>query len=280
MNVQSVLTEVSRQLDVLEARLLVEHVLKVDHVWLITHAYDELSEKDYHNIQLLIKRRINGDPIAYILGEREFYGLPLKVTQDTLIPRPDTETLVEAALAKINAKTETVLDLGTGSGAVALAIAKNSPNVMVTAVDFSNSALDVAEENAETLAIDNVQFIKSDWFTEVEGQTFDLIVSNPPYIELQDPHLDQGDLRFEPGIALVSGKDGLDDIRRIVQDCLVFLKPQGWLMLEHGYNQAEAAQGLMAEAGLIEVATVNDLGGNQRVTFGKSALLVSAHWGS
>jgi len=207
----------------LEVNALLQHALNVNRAWLILHADDEMSEEDYQIFQALLKRRLDGEPIAYILGEREFYGLPLKVTADTLIPRPDTETLVEVALGKVNAiltgPTLTpalslrerelgendgvkVLDLGTGTGAIALAIAKNSPNAQVTAVDFSTGALAVAKENAENLNIKNVQFLQSNWFEALANQRFDMIVSNPPYIEDKDPHLSQGDLRFEPRTAL------------------------------------------------------------------------------
>jgi len=213
------------------------------------------------------------------LGEREFYGLTLQVTPATLIPRPDTETLVDAALAKIAQNADVhVLDLGTGSGAIALAIAKHRPQTHVVAVDASSAALDVANHNAERLQISNVQFLLSDWFSALEHQRFDVIVSNPPYIEQNDAHLSQGDLRFEPVTALASGADGLNDIRTILEQSLTHLKPQGWLMLEHGYNQAEAVSDLMSSAGLVDVATLKDLGGNNRVTMGKNPLIVSTHW--
>ena len=229
--------------------------------------------------EALISRRLNGEPIAYILGCREFYGLNFLVTPDTLIPRPDTETLVEAALAKIPNKSNlSILDLGTGSGAIALAIARNRPQANVIAVDTSNSALEIANKNAENLNIHNIEFVLSDWFENLSNQRFDVIVSNPPYIEENDVHLTQGDLRFEPMSALASGEDGLDDIRKIIDSCLVYLKPQGWLMFEHGYNQAAQVADLMAQAGLSNIETIKDLGDNDRVTFGKNPLIVSTHW--
>lgn len=261
----------------LDVQLMLEHLLGVNHAWLIAHADDEIATADEAAFQSILQRRINGEPIAYILGEREFFGLPLKVTTDTLIPRPDTETLVECALVKIPEQAE-VLDLGTGTGAIALAIADNCPDAMITAVDFSASALSVAIDNATALDIQNVTFLQSDWFDALDHQRFDVIVSNPPYIESDDVHLSQGDLRFEPLSALASGEDGLADIRKIVEHILVFLKPQGWLLLEHGYNQAQAVQDLMANAGLVAVETIKDLGGNDRVTMGKNALVVSTHW--
>ncbi|MDI1298818.1 peptide chain release factor N(5)-glutamine methyltransferase [Methylotenera sp.] len=299
----------------LEAQLLLQHVLNVNRAWLIAHSDDALQANTLATFEALLKRRLSGEPIAYILGVREFYGLDLMVTPDTLIPRPDTETLVEAALDKINSpsfprKRESigisegqilkvdsrfrghdgaensdadlsglsVLDLGTGTGAIALAIAKNRPQAFVTAVDASEAALEVAKKNAQNLNIPNVQFILSNWFDAFSTEKFDLIVSNPPYIEQDDAHLNQGDLRFEPMSALASGVDGLDDIRQIVSNCLVYLKPQGWLMLEHGYNQALQVADLMADAGLTNIETIKDLGNNDRVTIGKNPLIVSTHW--
>lgn len=263
----------------LDAQLLLQHVLQVNRAWLIAHENDALSTETQAKFEALLARRLQGEPIAYILGEREFYGLRLQVTPATLIPRPDTETLVEAALANIPKNGNVhVLDLGTGSGAIALAIAKNRPQSLVLAVDASHTALQVAKHNADRLNISNVQFVLSDWFSALEDQRFEMIVSNPPYIEADDPHLAQGDLRFEPVTALASGIDGLDDIRSIVEQCLTHLKPQGWLMLEHGYNQAEAVSDLMSAVGLVDVATIKDLGGNNRVTMGKNPLIVSTHW--
>jgi release factor glutamine methyltransferase len=227
----------------------------------------------------LLVRRLQGEPVAYILSYREFYGMALQVTPATLIPRPDTETLVETALAKIPEDSSAdVLDLGTGSGAIALAIAQHRPLANVFALDASEAALEVARGNAESLAIVNVNFLLSDWYGAITQQRFDVIASNPPYIEQDDEHLQRGDLRFEPLTALASGKDGLADIRRIVQDCLIYLKPQGWLMLEHGYKQALAVRDLLAEHGLVAIETIKDLGGNERVTIGKNPLIVSSHW--
>jgi len=274
-----------------EAQLLLQAVLGVNRAWIISHANDALETLSNIAFEALINRRLNGEPVAYILGHREFYGLDLLVTPDTLIPRPDTETLVEAVLAKIPVAYPanslyagiSVLDLGTGSGAIALAIAKNRPEVLLTAVDASIGALEVAKKNAQNLAISNVQFVLSHWFDGLADENngcakFDVIVSNPPYIEQNDAHLSQGDLRFEPISALVSGEDGLDDIRQIISNCLIHLKPQGWLMLEHGYNQAELVADLMAETGLTCIATIKDLGGNDRVTIAKNPLIVSTHW--
>ncbi len=262
-----------------EAQLLLQHTLEVNRAWLLAHEHDTLPSKTDTDFEALLTRRLLGEPVAYILGCREFYGLNLTVTPDTLIPRPDTETLVEAALEKTPADANcTILDLGTGTGAVALAIAKHRPHAQVTAVDASHAALRIAEHNAKQLGLAHVHFTLSHWFSAVEGERFNLIVSNPPYIEQHDPHLNQGDLRFEPISALVSGTDGLDDIREIIAHSLVHLLPQGWLMLEHGYNQAQLVADLMAESGLVDINTIQDLGGNDRVTIGKNPLIVSTHW--
>lgn len=263
----------------LEAQLLLQHVLNVNRAWLIAHENDALQANQHAAFEALLNRRLNGEPIAYILGGRAFYGLDLLVTPDTLIPRPDTETLVEAALAKIPmAAHPSILDLGTGSGAIALAIAKNRPQASVIAVDASKAALAVAKKNAQNLSIDNVEFVLSNWFQHLNNQPFDVILSNPPYIEENDAHLSQGDLRFEPISALSSGEDGLNDIRQIIENSLVHLQPQGWLMLEHGFNQADKVADLMANTGFVSIETIKDFGGNNRVTIGKNPLIVSTHW--
>ena len=260
-----------------EAQLLLQNALKVNRAWLLAHELDQLT--DNADFDALLARRLLGEPIAYILGCREFYGLNLSVTADTLIPRPDTETLVEVALEKAPFDTScAILDLGTGTGAIALAIAKHRPHAEVTAVDASAAALRIAEQNAKQLGLVHVRFSLSHWFSALEGERFNLIVSNPPYIEQGDSHLTQGDLRFEPMSALASGTDGLDDIREIIADSLTHLLPQGWLMLEHGYNQASLVTDLMAQNGLVDISTIKDLGGNDRVTIGKNPLIVSTHW--
>lgn len=249
----------------IEAQLLLMHVLEVNRAWLIAHATDSLTGESANAFQALLQRRLQGEPVAHILGTREFFGLTLKVTSNTLIPRPDTETLVEAALKKIHGEMR-ILDLGTGTGAIALAIARHAPQCEVVAVDASSAALAVAQQNALSLQLHNVQCLQSNWFTEVGSARFDLIVSNPPYIENDDPHLQQGDLRFEPLSALASGADGLQDIRQIIAEAIAHLNEDGWLMLEHGYNQAEAVQQLYKAAGFQQIDTLHDLGGNPRVT--------------
>lgn len=250
----------------IEAQILLMYVLNVNRAWLIAHATDGLATISLNTVESLLQRRLQGEPVAHILGSREFFGLALKVTPDTLIPRPDTETLVEAALEKINGRMR-VLDLGTGTGAIALAIARHAPACEVVAVDASAGALAVATENAATLQLNNVQCVASHWFSALPASNkFDLIVSNPPYIESSDPHLQQGDLRFEPMTALASGVDGLQDIRQIVAQAPGYLNDGGWLMLEHGYNQADAVQQMLQASGLQQIQTLQDLGGNPRVT--------------
>ena len=265
----------------MEARLLLQQVLGVNRAWLIAHANDALQTSRDAEFQALLTRRLAGEPIAYLIRQREFYGLTLRVSPATLIPRPDSETLVDAALEKIphpSTKPIAVLDLGTGSGAIALAIAHNRPQANVLAVDASDAALSVAQDNARELTLNNVQFALSNWYAKLAEQRFDVIVSNPPYIAQNDPHLSQGDLRFEPLSALAAGLDGLDDIRQITEQGLIHLKPQGWLMLEHGFDQGAAVRELMAQAGLVDITSKQDLGGNERVTLGKNPLIVSQHW--
>ena len=253
----------------LEAQLLLKNLLNVNRAWLISHQNDALEANINEAYRVLINRRLNGEPIAYILGAREFYGLNLKVTPATLIPRPDTETLVDAALAKIPLQKKlNICDLGTGSGAIALAIAKHRPQAFVLALDASQVALDIAIENAQSLGIANLKFILSDWFNALKNEKFDIIVSNPPYIEADDAHLSLGDLRFEPLSALASGQDGLDDIRSIISQAPQHLNPHGWLLLEHGYNQAEKVAALLKQAGFNQISQAQDLAGIERVTLG------------
>lgn len=266
-----------------EARMLMSQALgNVEHAWLIAHESDAMpsvAESTFHD---LLHRRLAGEPVAYILGNREFFGLRLAVSPATLIPRPDTETLVEAALARIpSEETHQVLDLGTGTGAIALAIAEHRPQSRVIAVDASAAALQVARQNAEALGLatpeagdqgttkGNVEFRLGSWFAPLNGLKFDVIVSNPPYIRKDDPHLQQGDLRHEPLSALASGADGLDDIRIIVQHAPAHLQPSGWLLLEHGHDQAEAVATLMRDTGFTDIQHAHDLAGIARVTFGQ-----------
>ena len=208
--------------------------------------------------------------MAYLTGAQGFWTLDLAVTPATLIPRPETELLVELALARIPRDAATrIADLGTGSGAIALAIAKERPRAAVVATDASGAALDVARANANRNGIANVEFRHGDWLAPLEGEMFDLVASNPPYIAVGDPHLDAGDLRFEPPAALSSGTDGLDAIRRIVGDTPTHLHGDGWLLLEHGWDQGDAVRELLSAAGFVDVATERDLEGRDRVSLGR-----------
>lgn len=216
-----------------------------------------------------LQRRRQGEPVAYILGRQGFWSLELEVAPHTLIPRPDTELLVEAALQLLPASPARVLDLGTGTGAIALALAAERPAWQVTGVDRVVEAIALAQRNAARLGLANSNFVQSHWFSELAGQRFQLIVSNPPYIPSGDPHLQQGDVRFEPGSALISGADGLDDIRQIVSQAPDFLELGGWLLLEHGYCQAAQVRALLSEGGFVDVESRQDYGGHLRISLGR-----------
>ena len=253
----------------IEVQCLLQAVLKVPRSYLLAHPEQVLNAGQNAAYDTLLQRRLHGEPIAHILGEREFFGLNFKVTTDTLIPRPDTELLVELALQRIPAHSRfRVLDLGTGSGAIAISIAHSRPDAEVVAVDTSTEALQVARENARRMGITNLSFLQSDWFSELGGQRYDLIVSNPPYIAAGDVHLNQGDVRFEPIAALASGADGLDDIRRIVGQAGDFLERGAWLLLEHGYDQAGRVRTLLERNGFTEVFSTKDVAGIERVSGG------------
>ncbi|MDE2156520.1 MAG: peptide chain release factor N(5)-glutamine methyltransferase [Xanthomonadaceae bacterium] len=253
----------------LDAELLLLHVLGKPRSWLFAHAGDTLEMDVQTAFSALVGRREGGEPVAYITGRQGFWSLELEVTPATLIPRPETELLVELALARLPRDAAcAVADLGTGSGAVALAIASERPLAQVVATDASTAALAVARRNAQRLGIGNVAFAHGDWLAPLAGRRFALIVSNPPYIEAADPHLAQGDLRFEPAAALASGADGLDAIRRIVRAARTHLDPGGGLLFEHGWNQGAAARALLAEAGYAAVFTAQDLERRERVSGG------------
>lgn len=254
----------------LEARVLIARALDVDHAWLIAHDTDPTTPSQQRAIESLIARRAAGEPVAYILGEREFFGLHLAVTPAVLIPRPDTELLVEAALQRLPEHTAcSVLDLGTGSGAVAIALARKRPMADVVAVDASAEALAVAQANVPRLGVDNVQCVAGNWYSALGGKQFDMIVSNPPYIPAADPHLEMGDLRFEPRNALASGSDGLHDLRVIIDGAPAHLASGGWLLLEHGWNQGAACRALLETRGFSETRTLRDLAGHERVSLGR-----------
>lgn len=253
--------------DRLEAEQLLAHVLGVNRAWFFAHADDALDPAMTERFAGLVQRRAAGEPVAYITGTRDFWSMTLEVTPDTLIPRPDTERLVELALERLP-QGASVVDLGTGSGAIALALAKERPDLSVTAVDASLAALEVARRNADRLGLTRVRFLAGDWFAPLAGERFDLIVSNPPYIESDDPHLDRGDLRFEPASALASGSDGLDDIRRIAAGAAGHVHPGGWLLVEHGWNQGAGVRKVLASCGLQDVFTAQDLENRDRVSGG------------
>lgn len=254
----------------LDAELLLAQVLGQPRSYLMAWPERVLSEPQAQQFAALIARRAAGEPIAHILGRREFWSLDLEVTSDTLIPRPETELLVEQALAHVPEDAAwDIADLGTGSGAIALAMASERPRCRIEASDASSAALTVAEANARRLHLGNVCFHHGRWYQPFANKRFDVILSNPPYIRADDPHLREGDVRFDPHSALVAGRDGLDDLRAIITGAPAHLRSDGWLLVEHGYDQAEAVAELFAGAGFDAIATLRDLGGRPRVTQGR-----------
>lgn len=255
-----------------DARILLRHVLGWSAAQLASRAHDELPAPMAEAFAALASRRAAGEPVAYITGEREFYGLMFRVTPAVLIPRPETELLVELALERIPADMPSrVLDLGTGSGCVALAIATQRPRARLTATDCSGNALDVARSNALALSVHNIELLHGNWFDamEIQSRRFDLIVSNPPYIAAGDPHLSEGDLRFEPRGALTAGAQGLDCIREIARGAAMHIVAGGWLLIEHGYDQAQACRAILNNAGFGEAHSWPDLAGIERVSGGR-----------
>ncbi|MDX1464904.1 MAG: peptide chain release factor N(5)-glutamine methyltransferase [Halomonas sp.] len=264
----------------LDAEVLLCHALGVDRTWLYTWGDREAPSVERARFEALVAARAQGQPIAYLTGEREFWGLSLATSPHTLIPRPDTECLVEAALARAAPPQGRLLDLGTGTGAIALAFASERPDWSVIGVDIRSEAVALARHNAARLGITNVAFRESDWFAALvdkgvddnadpRAERFDLIVSNPPYIAADDPHLARGDVRFEPHSALVAADGGLSDLCHLVREAGRYLLPGGWLMLEHGFEQAEAVRGVLEAAGYVEVESRVDLGGHPRVSQGR-----------
>jgi len=250
----------------LEIRILLSHVLGLTRMQLITQSERLLSAEESDSLAVLVQRRIDGEPIAYIVGSREFYGLSFDVTPDVLIPRPETELLVELALKHLPPNGE-ILDMGTGSGAIAVAIAVNRPDATVTALDYNQAALAVAQHNAVRHKV-AIEFLQSDWFAALGQRQFDLIVSNPPYIVNGDLHLSQGDLRFEPLDALTDHRDGLSALRKIIDGAGSHLREGGWLFMEHGYDQAAAVREITAAGGIVGMQSWKDLAGIERVSGG------------
>ncbi|MFY1051995.1 peptide chain release factor N(5)-glutamine methyltransferase [Ectopseudomonas khazarica] len=253
----------------LDAELLLAAALGKPRSYLRTWPERELDADQLGLFRSHLQRRRQGEPVAYILGHQGFWSLDLEVAPHTLIPRPDTELLVESALALLPATPLAALDLGTGTGAIALALASERPGWQVTGVDRVEDAVALAERNRQRLQLGNVRFLHSHWFSALAGQRYGLILSNPPYIRADDRHLDQGDVRFEPSSALVAGADGLDDIRAIIQAAPQYLLAGGWLLLEHGFDQAEAVRELLATAGFSEAHSRRDLGGHERISLGR-----------
>jgi release factor glutamine methyltransferase len=250
-------------IDPLEAQVLLAHALKCTRVQLVIRSKDELSPQQVTDVSALFMRRMQGEPIAYLTGEREFHGLRFEITPDVLIPRHETELLVELGMAKLS-KGGSILDLGTGSGAIAVSLAHARRDAQVTASDISPDALSLARRNAAAHAV-ALQFVQSNWFEQIEGK-FDLIISNPPYIAASDPHLMQGDLRFEPRAALTDEANGMMHISTIVDGAVRHLKPGGWLLLEHGYDQSAAVRALLQKSGWQQVQSWKDLAGIERVS--------------
>jgi len=254
----------------LDVELLLAAALGKPRSFLHTWPERIVSSEAAHTFEGYLRRRRTGEPVAYILGLQGFWNIDLEVATHTLIPRPETEMLVETALELLpGAIPHRLLDLGTGSGAIALSLAKDRPQWTITAVDRVDEAVELAERNRQRLNLDNAAVMKSHWFSALKRQRFDLIISNPPYIASGDPHLAQGDVRFEPSSALVAGVDGMDDLRIIVSEATAHLEPGGWLLLEHGYDQGAAVRDLLNGHGFEQIQTRRDLGDNERITFGR-----------
>lgn len=253
----------------LDTELLLAEAIGKDRTYLYTWPEKELSDDQLSRFDFAFQRRLKGEPVAYILGYQDFWSLRLKVSPATLIPRPETELLVEKVLELLPRTTASVADLGTGTGAIALALASEQPHWQIKAVDKVNSAVELAELNRAELGFANVEVLQGSWCEPLADRAFDVIVSNPPYIDEKDEHLSQGDVRFEPATALVAGEQGLADIDAIAHQAIGCLKPNGWLLLEHGCQQAAAVRRLLSEKGYQSVSSLQDLAGLDRVTLGQ-----------
>lgn len=252
-----------------DAEILLGFVTGKTRTFILAFGETPLSADQQQQLATLLARRARGEPVAHLVGEREFWSLPLFVSPATLIPRPDTECLVEQALSRLPASPCRILDLGTGTGAIALALASERPDCHVIAVDVIPEAVALAQRNAAHLGMKNVEILQSSWFSALDGQPFSLIVSNPPYIDEQDPHLAQGDVRFEPLTALVAAENGLADLHSIIADARQYLLAGGWLLLEHGWQQGAAVREIFERYGWQQVETCRDYGGNERLTLGQ-----------
>lgn len=279
LTLKAALEEATASIGKVDAQAIITHLLGVDRAYLVANPMRTLTESEDARVDLLVAQRSMGHPVAYLLGRREFYSRDFAVGPEVLIPRPETETLVEAALARLVAPAAaaaamgpgpiTLLDLGTGCGAIAISLACERPDLRVTATDSSRPALEVARANARTHGRD-IEFLEGEWYAPLAGRRFDLIAANPPYVAAGDPHLGKGDLRFEPAHALTDGSaDGLDSIRAIVEGAARHLNPGGWLLFEHGYDQAQAVGALLDAAGFVERTCVRDLAGIDRVAGGR-----------
>jgi release factor glutamine methyltransferase len=252
----------------LDAELLLAQIINKTRSHLYAWPEQPLNSDQYKHFLEAINLRAAGEPLAYLTGHREFWSLDLQVSSEVLIPRPETELLVELALKRLPSTACKVAELGTGSGAIALALASERAEWDITATDISEAALNIARKNASALQLDALNFAVGRWYQGLPGKNYQLIISNPPYVSDQDPHLNEGDARFEPKKALMGGRDGLRDIRHLISNAVEFLIPEGWLMLEHGYDQAEPVRQLFLQAGFASIETYHDLAKQPRVTIG------------
>lgn len=252
-----------------DAEILLAHVSGKARTFILAFGETVLKPDDLALLEALLIRREAGEPVAYLTGEREFWSLPLSVSPATLIPRPDTECLVEQALLRLPARTCRILEPGTGTGAIALALASERPDCAILACDRVPEAVALARHNAHKLGLNNVQVIQSDWFSAISQSDFDLVISNPPYIDARDRHLTLGDVRFEPHSALVAAEEGLADLRVLIDEARAYLKSGGWLLLEHGWTQGKAVRALFRQAGYEQVETYRDYGHNERLSIGQ-----------
>ncbi|MGY0159422.1 peptide chain release factor N(5)-glutamine methyltransferase [Edwardsiella tarda] len=252
-----------------DAEILLEHVSGKGRSFILAFGETRLTAVQLERLAALLARREQGEPVAYLIGQREFWSLALEVSPATLIPRPDTECLVEQALQRLPARPAQIVDLGTGTGAIALALASERPDCRVSAVEFNPEAVALARRNAERLGLARVEILQGSWFAPLAGRRFDMIVANPPYIDADDTHLSLGDVRFEPASALVAAEQGLADLRIIASQAPHYLAAEGWLLLEHGWQQGAAVRALLNDVGFSRVESVRDYGDNERVTLGQ-----------